>query len=183
MFKLGQNLDGMWREHSHAPVFSIEETASGQKKVLATAPGSDPLVFKTIFDRLTPPFLLLYVLHTPRGEAEPGRYQSDEMSGSEIREFLERFRSLLSLDSRFDLWGHSAADGATVIWDRHNLIHAYGPLDLVVETLRGLGFQPGEPTIPAPHEHHYHSGLDEEAEALLGSRTWHYSPLQSEDEQ
>jgi hypothetical protein len=105
------------------------------------------------------------------------------MSAAEVRAFLERFGDLLSADGRFDLWIYSLPDDASVVWDRHDLIHAYGPSELFVEALRGLGFCPGEPKIPAPHAHNYHGDLDEQARALLESRSWEHSPLQPEDEQ
>ncbi len=57
---------------------------------MATAPGSDPLVFQALAGRLTPPFLLLYVLHMPRGTGEPGRYQSPEIDAAALRAFLHR---------------------------------------------------------------------------------------------
>lgn len=183
MYKLGHYVDGAWREYSHGPEFSIELTASGEKKVLATAPGSDPLVFMTIVDLLTPPLFLLYVLHTPREGERAGRYQSGELDSADIRQFVERFSDFLSADGRFDIWAISPADNATVVWDRHNLIHAYGPTDLIVETLQGMGFYSGKPSIPAPHQHCYHGQLDEQARALLNSQPWYYSALQLEDEQ
>jgi hypothetical protein len=183
MFKLGHCVDGEWRAYSHPPIFSAVRTHSGQLKVLATAPGSDPLVFTTLSDRLTPPYFLLYILHTPRGEGEAGRYQSAEIDRAELHLFMREFANLLSTDGRFDLWLHSPSDGATIVWDRHDLIHAYGMIDAAAEALRGLGFAAGEPTIPAPHEHHFHAACDASARALLANRDWQYSVLREEDVQ
>lgn len=183
MFRLGHEVRGEWCRHSHPPIFSITRTHGGQRKVLATAPGSDPLVFATLADRLTPPYFLLYVLHTPRGEGAAGRYQSAEIDRAALHQFIADFGALLSADGRFDLWVHSAEDNATLVWDRHDLIHLYGPTDAAIEALRGLGFDQGQPVIPVPHEHHYHAGCDALATALLASRDWRYSPLLEEDEQ
>lgn len=183
MFKLGSFADGEWRAHSHPPVFSVVQTAGGRPKVLATAPGSDPLVLEALSRLLTPPLFLLYILHTSRGEAEPGRYQSGEMSGGEVRDFIRDHARLLSLDARFDLWVSSPSDEATIVWDRHDLIHGYGPIEHIVACLRGMGFHPGEPVIPAPHEHHYHPELDGLARSLLADRGWTHTPLREEDYQ
>lgn len=183
MFKLGHHVDGEWLAYSHPPVFAISWTTGDRRKLLATAPGSDPLVFTTLADRLRPPYILLYVLHTPRGEGEAGRYQSAEIDRAELRGFVKDFGVLLSTDGRFDLWVHSPRDNATVVWDRHDLIHVYGPIDAAVAVLRGLGFRTGQPAVPVPHEHHYHAGCDTAARALLASRDWRYSPLREEDEQ
>jgi hypothetical protein len=181
MFKLGALLGDQWVEHSHPPVFKVEEGLRG--KVFATAPGGDPLTFESLAKCLTPPLMLLYVLHTPRGEARPGRYQSPPMSGDEFREFVGHFRNYLQADGRFDLWVHSEQDDATVVWDRHNLIHAYGQRECMIETLRALGFDAGEPGIDFAHQHHYRPSQDENARELLAYFPWSYSSLESADEQ
>lgn len=183
MFKLEWMRDGEWEEFSHPPVYAVEPLSGGGERVVATAPGSDPLVFQRLSERLTPPFLLLYVLHTPRGEGEPGRYQSPEIDRGELVAFLDRFDSFLREDARFDLWLHSPTDQATIVWDRHNLIYGYGPTGALVEALRALGFHAGAPAIPTPHAHHYHQAYDEDARALLAGMDWSRSPLQPEDEQ
>lgn len=180
MFKMGCIVAGEWAEHSHPPVFSIQSSGT---KLVSTAPGGDPLIFERLAACLAPPCFLLYILHTPRGEGEPGRYQSGELSRTEVADFLEQFSQFLKQDSRFDLWLHSPEDAATVVWDRHNLIHAYGPVETFAGVLRSLGFEKGEPEVPAPHEHHYHRALDVDAGAILASLDWNRTPLQPEDEQ
>ena len=74
-------------------------------------------------------------------------------------------------------------DRATIVWDRHDLIYGYGSIDDFAQTLSRLGFRPGKPEVPGPHEHHYHRVCDEQARALLASRHWSYTPLSPEDEQ
>lgn len=183
MFKLGHWVGDEWVEYSHPPVYAVQRTSTGGTKIATVAPGGDPIVFQKLAGCLTPPYFLLYVLHTPRGEGDPGRYQSRELTPAELERFLRRFGGFLQCDSRFDLWLHSATDRATIVWDRHNLVHAYGPTAPLIDVLRGLGFDRGEPTIPSPHQHHYHQALDGDAQAILASLDWIYSPLQPEDEQ
>jgi len=183
MYKLGRFTDGDWREHSHPPVFEIETREGGSPRVVATVPGGDPLIFLALASQISPPFYLLYVLHTPRGEGEPGRYQSEAMSRAEIAAFVERFRALLTTDARFDLWLHSPSDNATIVWDRHDMIHGYGPVDRMATALGTLGFSEEPPSIPSPHEHHYHPENDAAAGALLKDQQWIRSPLRPEDEQ
>lgn len=183
MFKLGHYVAGECVEHSHPPIYALEPSAGAGEKVVATAPGSDWIVFQTLAQVLNPPFFLLYVLHTPRGEGDAGRYQSPELSLGEVDRFLSQFGCFLRSDARFDLWAHSIEDDATIIWDRHNLIHGYGATSRFVEALRALGFDKGEPGIPAPHAHHYHQANDEAAKAVLDCMNWHYVPLRPEDEQ
>lgn len=181
MFKLGYCKADEWIEHSHPPIYSLEMTTAGEEKLIATVPGSDPIVFQKLAHCLTPPFFVLYVLHTPRGEGEPGRYQSAEITRDDLDRFIRRYELFLRSDSRFDLWLHSPADQATIVWDRHNLAFGYGPTRSLIAALRGLGFERGQPTIPAPHQHHYHQAFDDDARAVLTDMAWSYSPLQPED--
>lgn len=180
MFRLGHNVDGQWVEHVHPPVYRLHESAN---RLTATAPFSDPAVFVALGLSSPPPYLLLYVLHTPRGEGEPGRYQSPDMSVEATKAFLNDYTPFLHQDGRFDLWIHSPETRTTIVWDRHNLIHAYGSAERFAEILQKLGFSPGKPSIPSPHEHYYHSDLDDMARDLLDAIEWYRKPLRPEDEQ
>jgi len=96
---------------------------------------------------------------------------------------MERFGSFLCSDARFDVWAHSATDGGTVVWDRHNQLFAYGPLDKLSVELNALGFGEGEVSISFPHHHHYRPEFDADAAALLQFFPWSYSSLLAQDEQ
>ena len=177
MYRLGHLVDGDWVAHSHAPVFE-----SGDR-IVAGVPGGDPAIFERMVECLEPSYRLLYVLHTPRGEGQPGRYQSPDLSLSDVKAFLTKFGPFLSADARFDLWAHSPSDNATVVWDRHNQLFAYGPLERFSTALRSLGFTSGYPSVPVPHEHNYRAEFDDLAKELLGAFNWLHSPLRPEDEQ
>jgi hypothetical protein len=174
---------GVWVEHTHPPVFMLQDVVGQKPKILAGVPSGDPAVFKALVNCLTPPFYLLYLLHTPRGEGEPGRYQSGQLDKSQVEGFLERFGDFLRSDARHDFWLHSPADQATLVWDRHNLLHAYGPTDALTAALRRLGFTDGEPKIPIPHAHSYREEFDDDAHAVLDALEWVHGPLRSGDKQ
>jgi hypothetical protein len=140
-------------------------------------------VFGRLCRCLEAPLFLLYVLHTPRGEGEPGRYQSQEIDHGELDAFLARFAGLLANDGRFDLWAYSPEQDATVVWDRHNQIYGYGASDCFEAALRGLGLTSGEIPVLGEHIHHYRSEYDEDARALLDSMNWIRTPLRPQDEQ
>ncbi len=182
-FKLGHEVDGEWVEHIHARTFGTEPANGHGTRIVAGVPRGDIKVFANLIDFLTPPFFLLYLLHTPRGEGESGRYQSPELNGIEVRAFLKRFAAFLSSDARHDIWIHSPSEQATIVWDRHNLIFAYGPLARFESALRSLGFVVGQPRTPSPHEHHYRPEFDGEAAAILQAFDWRRMPLHPEDEQ
>ena len=178
LFKLGCLKAEVWVEHSHSPLFE-----RGDRRIVATAPAGDVTVFRKLTQSLEPPLFLLYVLHTPRGEGLPGRYQSPSLSSIDLDSFLDRFSDFLTCDSRFDLWAYSPGMQATVVWDRHNLIFAYGPLADFERCLLGLGFSHGTPSMNFEHQHNYHAEFDSSAAAVLEYFAWSHTPLKAEDEQ
>lgn len=183
MYKLGHLVNNIWTEHSHPAVFTLPEDEKELQCIVAGAPQGDPEIFRRLVCTLEPPYILLYVLHTPRGEAAPGRYQSPELSEQRFQNFIAEFGTLLSGDSRFDIWAYSPSERATIVWDRHNQIFAYGPLSRFETELHALGYSQGSVTVPVPHEDCYHSELDEIAKEVLDAFEWSYSPLRPEDEQ
>lgn len=177
MYRLGQLVNGEWIAYSHQRLYERKDY------IVAGVPGSDPGVFERLVRCMAPPYYLLYVLHTPRGEAPPGRYQSPALSEAEVSGFIERFGSFLRADGRFDLWAHSPSENATLVWDRHDQIFGYGPLDRFSGALEEAGFSVGSPNVPAPHEHHYRVECDHLAKQIMGALDWSFSPLQPADEQ
>jgi hypothetical protein len=183
MYKLGYLQDDTFVEHTYQAVYQLPAPPDPTGALIAGVPHGDPMVFLRLTTALTPPYFLLYVLHTPRGVGEPGRYQSPPLDRAEVQAFVADFARYLSKDARFDLWSHSPAENATVVWDRHNQLFAYGPLDRFEAELRSLGFTPGDPAVPVPHQHNYHHTLDPEAARLLQAFDWHHTPLRPADEQ
>lgn len=111
-------------------------------------------------------------------------YENPELIAEAVRAFLERFGRFLSEDARQDFWIRSHGDAATIVFDRHNLIYAYGPLDAFESVLRGLGVKAGAPaSTPDPHVHHYHAERDDDERAVLQAFDWHVKPLRESDVQ
>ncbi|OGT57452.1 MAG: hypothetical protein A3E01_08660 [Gammaproteobacteria bacterium RIFCSPHIGHO2_12_FULL_63_22] len=180
MNKLSHFVGHNWEEYTSAPIFERQE---GSKRLIAALPSGAFEMVKALASSFTPPYQLLYVLHTPRGEAAPGRYQSPPLSAEELDAFFARYSEFLSSDARFDIWFRSAQDEATLVWDRHNLLYCYGPLHRFSALLKDLGFVAGSPIIPSPHAHNYHSEFDPQAKDLIGSLDWNHTPLHPQDEQ
>ncbi len=183
MHKLSWLSGTEWVEHSFAPVYELANIDTPNPRIIVGVPAGDPVVFEQLALLLEPPYFVLYVLHTPRGEEQAGRYQSPELSAEEFRAFITRFAQLLSQDSRFDIWAYSPAERATVVWDRHNQLFCYGPIERFASRLQALGFRSGDPSISVPHQHHYRQECDAQAAELLAALDWSFSPLQPEDEQ
>lgn len=179
MHKLSWQCGGEWVEFVHSRTFAREPN-----RIVAGVPDGDAEVFERLLTSRKPPYFLLYVLHTPRGgEGRPGRYQSPSVSPDQVRDFIDRFRGLLTHDARFDIWGYSPSEDSTVVWERHDLIYAYGPVDDIERELLALGFSVGVPTTPGPHRHSYHPEFDADARDLLAWFDWSWSELEPDDQQ
>jgi hypothetical protein len=155
----------------------------GSRLVIAPAQGHIETLLK-LLPAMTGPFWLLYVLVVPRGHAESGRYQSPEpQSEVEVKDFLTSFSGFLEKDGRHNLWIASTSSSQMLIYDRHNVIYAYGPLDAWKQLLAADAFTE-VPMIrfPSPHAHHYHESLDSEEDRLLSYYDWRRTPLKSSDE-
>ena len=181
--KVSHNLFGEWEEFSFPAVFERERHPSGAERVSFGVPGGHVEVIRSLLRCVAAPIDLLYVLHTPRGEGPPGRYQSPPLPLDSVLAFLTKYAAYLRADARHDLWLHSSGSGATIVFDRHNRGRAYGPVDCFVEVLSALGFVPSAlPGIPA-HAHHYRVEYDGEAAKVLSEYSWRRSDLWPEDEQ
>ena len=182
MYRLGHLIEGSWCEHSHPPVFERRIKGGNITRLEVGVPASDVNVLRTLARCTEPPYYLLYVLVVPRGEAKAGRYQSPLLHDQQMDTFLTRFAAFFRSDGRCNLWVHSPSSNATLVWDRHNLIYAYGPAGRFEERLVPMGFRPGALKIPAPHEHYYRQECDADATAIMSHVDWRYSELQPGDD-
>jgi hypothetical protein len=133
------------------------------------------------------PIHLLYVLIVPREpHHQSGRYQSPEpVTQDETRTFLHRLKDFLEQDGRHNLWLRSAISSAMLVFDRHHLIYACGPLDEFRQKAEDLGLVEVPPSLmplPAPHSHHYHAQFDSDENRMMDMWPWHQTPLRDDDE-
>jgi hypothetical protein len=184
MRKLSLDLNGNELEQSLPAVFEIRTMSTGAPRIVVSVPNDQADLLRRLAELLLPPYYVLYILHTPRGEGEEGRYQSTELSAQELNDLLSKYATFFSSDGRHDLWVYSPSSGHTLVWDRHNLLFAEGqPLDNVREALVGLGFKEGLVEPLGAHIHHYRAEFDNDAANLLSEIDWHRTPLRKEDEQ
>lgn len=182
MYRLGQWRDGEWVEYSHQPIFERRTTRTNVARLDVGVPGSDLDVLRALMRCTEPMYYILYVLLVPRGEGKVGRYQSPSVNRQELDSFLSRYENYFRADGRFSLWVHSPSSEATLVWDRHNIVHAYGPLSCFEKELGSIGFRSGSLTIPAPHEHHYRQEFDADAAAVMAHFQWRQSELEPGDD-
>lgn len=144
----------------HYPDLWERETTTGPERIVA-APAANHVDLLITLSRVLPePFGILYVLLVPRTDYKPGRYQSPApLTRGEMEGFLTDYCAFLEGDGRHHLWVASLPSQATLVYDQHNVIYAYGPLPEYETVLRQQGLHEGEVRFPVPHSHHYHSQL------------------------
>lgn len=183
IYKFG-SLDPEDHEWRYENVWAAEETAGGSRLVIACSQ-EQTHVLTALLKAMAGPFWVLYVLVVSRGRAEQGRYQSSEpQTESAVDKFVKRFSTLLENDGRHNLWIASESGSQMLVYDRHNVIYAYGPLAAfkLILAERGLMEVPVV-RFPSPHSHHYHQGLDIDEDGLLSYWPWCRTPLKESDEE
>jgi len=175
--KLGYHQDGVGQApHRHPHMWKREPAAHGERLVIGPRDSFlDILLGLTAC--LQAPYSVLYVLSVPRG-SEPGRYQLEgQLSLEELRAFVEPYRDFLEGDARHHLWIHSSESETTLVYDKHDLIYAYGPLDCYLEVLARHGMNQGEFDLPFPHYHNYFPEFDSLERAIIENHTWKRTPI------
>jgi hypothetical protein len=87
-------------------------------------------------------------------------------------------------DGRHNIWIHSPGENATIVYDRHQIVYAYGPIELFKSVLIKNGFKEAQSLgqhVSVPHEHYYHPEFDEEEVSIIKSFDWRKSPLREQD--
>jgi hypothetical protein len=175
---------GNERQYPHEDRWSTQRTTGSDRLVVAPARGHHVDTLLDLARCLREPFCILYVLVLPRtGEHATGRYQSPfPTNRADTEAFVNRFRDYLEGDARHHLWLMSLPDSATLVYDNHDLLYAYGPLDKFRNSLAARGFREGRTVIPFPHSHRYNDVFDDAERDVMRYWEWRRSPLQPEDE-
>jgi hypothetical protein len=183
VLKVSEQRGGDWVDRDCPATFARDKLASGKDRLTIALPRDATGAFRELAELMHEPFFVLYILHTPRGEGEPGRYQSEEITSAQLSVFLDQYERFFACDARHDLWVKSLNSEDLVVWDRHNDIFAYGDIERFAQRLGKLGFV--QETLPplGDHQHHYRPEFDAEAAAVLNAFDWYRTPLRPEDEQ
>ncbi|HJP82066.1 MAG TPA: hypothetical protein VJ835_01050 [Fimbriimonadaceae bacterium] len=175
--KLAHHEDGVGQvPHRHPNLWKREPAGSGERLVIGPSSGCLDL-FLQLCACAQPPYGLLYVLSVPR-DSEPGRYQLEGLLElEELKQFVQPYREFLEGDARHHLWVSSHDRSATLVYDKHDLIYAYGPLDCYLGVLERNGVAEGEFELPFPHYHNYFPEFDEQERAIVGGNAWTRTPI------
>jgi hypothetical protein len=174
--------DQEWRYQN---VWAIEETTGGGRRLVIAPAQSHSEILLALIEAMTGPFWLLYVLVVPRSNGQAGRYQSPELQGEgAVKTFLRDFSNFFEKDGRHNVWIASEAGSEMLIYDRHNVIYAYGPLNAWKGPLAANGLsEVAMIRFSSPHSHHYHESLDLEEDRLMNYWDWHHTSLTKSDEE
>ena len=159
-------------------VWQKEQTTGPDRVVVAPSSRQIELLLE-MTRQLPEPFGLLYELLASRNTTDgDGRYQSNHpCSREELETFLLSFADYFEGDDRFNLWVFSLPEGAQIIYDNHNVVYGYGPLDAFVKVAETWGLTQGEVRYPDPHAHHYNASFDAEHDRVMNYWEWLYFPL------
>ncbi len=159
----------------------FREQTTGPERLVIGPESNHIELFMNLVEDMRGPFGLLYILVVPRGDHKPGRYQSSQpMDKAPVLSFLDEFRTYFEQDGRHHIWIFGIGDESQIIYDNHNVIFAYGPLDRFEQTLRHNQFisQPFE--YPSPHVHQYHAEFDDDEDLIFVEHDWKWFPLVEE---
>lgn len=171
-----------WVRQQYAGVWQREKTSGPERLSIAPA-GNHVDVLCSLLQCLPEPFGILYVLLLSRTGRELGRYQCPEpFSREDTISFLKSFREYLEGDGRHHIWIISLPTNATLVYDNHDLLYAYGSIAEYERILETTGLSSGTVVIPAPHGHQYNVEFDEDEERIMSFCPWLHFPLHPSDD-
>jgi len=182
MWKLSELRDNQWVEHVYGNVWELVEEDNDRRIVVGPRASKVELLMN-LSRALPGPFGVLYVLKVPRTKLSAGRYQMPApIEKNQLESFLMAHRTFFEADARHHIWIHCVSSGSTMVYDNHDVIYLYGPIEKYVEILNQSGLVRGTVRFPAPHAHNYHSEFDTAEAELIEKSEWKFSPLRNEDD-
>jgi hypothetical protein len=182
--KFAHIVDGEWVAYDYGNRY-CRQTARGQTRlVIGPSKGHVDLMLELAQEFADEPIYVMLVLLVPNAEAhEAGRYQSSAFeTHAEVAQFVSSFRDYFESDGGHHFWVASTEGQRMVIYDQHNVLFAYGPIEKYEQRLIERGFREEKFWFPAPHGHGY-GGINEVHEArLLAAEEWERFPLQPGDD-
>ena len=168
--KLCRIEDGRDVPHEYGRVYFAQPCGDSRRLVIAASGDPVDLLLDLAGEFPDQQWYVMYVLLVERGRNEPGRYRSDPFkSHAELESFMQSFREFFEGDGRHHVWIGSVSGEGLLVYDQHNVIFAYGPLQDFQSVLKRSGYQESEFWFPAPHAHAFVSAA--QAETADGDKT------------
>lgn len=183
-FKFGQFQDGndtKVKQFFYPNIWNIEKFSGTERLIIAPESGQIDLIIE-LSQILPEPFGILYVLGVPRGGNEEGRYQNKQpVSRAEMEAFLNNFREFFENDARHHIWIVSLPSKSMFVYDKHNVIYAYGELEKFKQILIENDLTQSDVIFPEPHIHSYNPKFDADETRVLTYAEWIKFPLAKGD--
>jgi hypothetical protein len=142
--KFGQvDADAEHVPHDYGNLYFEQSCGPTVRLVIGPTDGHVELLMELATEMQGEPWYVLFVLVlSRRGAHLPGRYQSEPFeTHAALAAFLSAFRGYFETDGRHHVWVGSPADGGNLVYDQHNAIFAYGPLERFKGILQARGFR------------------------------------------
>jgi hypothetical protein len=130
----------------------------------------------------SPDFGIEYLSHQSLGDQVSGHYLSPLVDEANMNAFLIEHREFLEGYGGHDLWLGHPETGELLVYDRNNVIFAYGPAADFAEILEERGFREGAVDLPDEHVHGLDSSFASHEAALLSHFEWEWSDLDEDDD-
>ena len=169
-------------EYSHPNIWQREEFKDWARLVIGARDGEIPLILD-LCREMNGPFGVLYVLTLSLNGHGECRYQNPTpIEFDELHTFSTNFRAFIEQDGRHNFWVMSTSGEGQFIFDKHNMIYAYGDLARYEVHLKSAGFSLGVVGIPSPHAPAYHREFVPTHDELMDYWDWVKFPLKPEDD-
>ena len=181
LIKFGVSEDQTLRRYSHANTWMHHSHDGIDRLVIAPEKNHLHIMVELAKAWSGKSYLLYVLIYSRLGLHPTGRYQSrPNLSHSDIKKACSDFKTYLETDGRHHLWIASLDTSARVVYDHHNIIYAYGDLEIYKSMLKSLDFVEGPYTVPEHHAHVFHPANDYYEDKIM-SRGWAWCPLNKLD--
>ncbi|MGI8548183.1 MAG: PQQ-dependent dehydrogenase, methanol/ethanol family [Gemmatimonadaceae bacterium] len=109
--KIARYIDGVEVPFEYDNTFGCECVSGCIERLTIGLRGGHSAALALLSTVLSPPYKLLYVLHTSRTGAPLGRYESPALDQTQVEQLFQRFGSYFAEDARHDVWLHSQSGG------------------------------------------------------------------------
>jgi len=178
--KLVDSIDG--KPVIYSDIWDFEKTSAYERLLIAPANKHVELMID-LAEKWGGLYRLLYVMIVSRHEKYPeGRYQCPkQIEFHDATYFLRKYSNLFENDGRHHIWLASDDNKSQLIYDRHNVIYAYGDIEMYNNVLTEKGFRKNKVLFPFIHSHHFNKDNDIFVEQLMNEWEWIHFPLRDSD--
>jgi hypothetical protein len=175
----------VFEPHVYGNLWMRQKVGDVERLALAPDQGACRLI-TALTRRLDEPFGLLYIVLYPHFGHKRGRYQSKQpLSRVQTEKFFRDYAEFFELDGRHNIWVVSMDKQfntlAQIIYDHHNIIYAYGPLDAFAAAAAAHGLTEGPIVVPRDHRHQFSEQFNRDESNLIDEREWLVFPTQESD--